>query len=178
MQTCHPRGGGRGPLALGSITHRPAPIIHRPSTILVSSPSSSNARPSSPTPSLVGRTAQTTSTAAGCVYLLGTTRNMDRRLHSPAFKTEVSRADAWIGPALSTLCVCHEGVASVHLSVSKERHVCGCVCLCLCVCMYVCIHSSHHMAPPPSRVASSSTCNSKKHKGAARSSRPQRTSRL
>lgn len=26
------------------------------------------------------------------------------------------------------------------------------------------MHSSHHMAPPPSRVASSSTCNSKKHK--------------
>lgn len=78
-------------------------------------------------------------------------------------------------PAMSTLCP--EDVRPLILSVSQERHVmCVCVCvyLCVCVCtfiywtygrMYVCTwSSSHHMAPPPSRVASSSTCNSKKHK--------------
>lgn len=176
MQACHSatqgEGGGRGPLALALGFHHSSPSAHHPSFIVhprLLSILPSNAQPTSPTPSPFGRTAQTTGTAAGCVYLLGTSETWDRRLHATAVKDGSQPCRCFDGPRLVdiVLCVCHGGVASVHLSVSKERHVCGCVCLCMfvCVCMYdVCMHSSHHMAPPPSRVASSSTCNSKKHK--------------
>lgn len=39
-----PKGGGRGPLAFGTITHRPTPIIH-PRLLVSSFPPSSNAHP-------------------------------------------------------------------------------------------------------------------------------------
>lgn len=87
------RGEGRGPLALESVTHRPAHIVHHPSSS-PKSPPSSNAQPH--------QKGMRLSPGQGQI------RNMHRLLDAAPVKTEVSCADAWMGPASSTLC--REGV--------------------------------------------------------------------
>lgn len=108
--------GGRGPLALGFITHHPSPITHRPSSVLLS-------RIHPPAPTLTQNSPHhrgmlsSSGQKHGSGCLVGRAGSRDGSQPCRCFGGWPRRVDMLLRQA------------SVRSSVSKDRHSCVCLCM-------------------------------------------------